>query len=310
MKPFRALLSFVIVVAVLFASIPYAGAIGFEAEAAYESVFVIYSGSSLGSGFAIGENCIITNTHVIENPRSITVETYGGTKHKATVLGMDEWQDIAVLIVEGATFPYLEVADLSSMKTGDDIYAIGAPRGMAYTLTKGGISAKERVVSGQTYIQIDAPINQGNSGGPLLNDAGQVLGVNTLKRSDSEGIGFAIPITRVCEYLESLGLALDAAGNVVGNPGGSPQPSTDSTEGTNPTNHQEESKSDENHPEYPNPEGPDNTSTIAAVAVIVAALSLATNVVLAALWIHERKKSVAVPYDPSERTDFEIDIWE
>jgi serine protease Do len=247
---------------------------------------------------------------VVENPRSITVETYGGTKHKATVLGMDEWQDIAVLIVEGATFPYLEVADLSAMKTGDDIYAIGAPRGMAYTLTKGGISAKERVVSGQTYIQIDAPINQGNSGGPLLNDAGQVLGVNTLKRSDSEGIGFAIPITRVCEYLESLGVALDATGNVVGNPGGSPQPSTDSPEGTDPTNHQEESKSDENHPEYPNPEGPDNTSTIAAVAVIVAALSLATNVVLAVLWIHERKKSVAVPCDPSERTDFEIDIWE
>ena len=308
MKPIRVLLSLVIVVAVLFASTLSAAAIGFEAETAYESVFVIRSGNSMGSGFAMGANCVVTNAHVIGNPKNITVETYGGARYQAFVLGMDEQLDIAVLVVPEAQFPALQPA--VEFKTGDDIYAIGAPKGMAYTLTKGGISAKERVVSGQTYIQIDAPINQGNSGGPLLNDAGQVLGVNTLKRSDSEGIGFAIPITRVCEYLKSLGVALDATGNVVGNPGGSPQPSTDSTEGTDPTNHQEESKSDENHPEYPNPEVPDNTSTIAAVAVIVAALSLATNVVLAVLWIHERKKSVAAPYDPSERTDFEIDIWE
>ena len=306
MKPIRVLLSLIIVVAVLFASTLSVSAIGFEAETAYESVFVIYSGNSLGSGFAVGENCIVTNAHVIGNPRSITVETYGGTKYKASVLGMDEYLDIAVLIVQDTTFPFLEIADLSTMKTGDDIYAIGAPQGMAYTLTKGGISAKERTISNQTYIQIDAPINHGNSGGPLMNDAGQVLGMNTLKMSDSEGIGLAIPITRVCEYLKSLGIELDENGNVAQSvelPGQS-KPSADSQEDNEehkePADNQDEQQDNERQ----------HTPAITCVAVVVAALSLAANVVLAVLLINEKKKCVAVPCDPSERTDFEIDILE
>lgn len=301
MKPIRVLLSLIIVVAVLFASTLSVGAIGFEAETAYESVFVIYSGNSLGSGFAVGENCIVTNAHVINNPRNITVETYGGTKYKASVLGLNEQQDIAVLIVQDAKFPYLDIADLSTMKTGDDIYAIGAPHGMAYTLTKGGISAKERIVKNQSYIQIDAPINEGNSGGPLLNDAGLVLGMNTLKMSDSEGIGLAIPVSRICDYLKSLGIELNTNGNVVD--------SVTIPEESNPSdarpNDNEESKEPSD-----NPDNEQHTPKITYIAVVIAALSLAANVVLAVLLINEKKKSVAMPYDPSERTDFDIDILE
>lgn len=301
MKPIRVLLSLIIVVAVLFASTLSAGAIGFEAEQVYESVFVIYSGNSLGSGFAVGENCIVTNAHVINNPRSITVETYGGTKYKASVLGMNEQQDIAVLIVQDAQFPYLNIADLSTMKTGDDIYAIGAPHGMAYTLTKGGISAKERIVKNQSYIQIDAPINEGNSGGPLLNDAGQVLGMNTLKRSDSEGIGLAIPISRICEYLQSLGVELNTNGNVV-----------DSVEIPEETKPSETKPGDNDESKEPSDDqgNEQRTPAITYIAVVVAALSLAANVVLVVLLINEKKKSAVVPYDPSERTDFDIDILE
>lgn len=301
MKPIRVLLSLIIVVAVLFASTLSAGAIGFEAEAAYESVFVIYSGNSLGSGFAVGENCIVTNAHVIDDPRNITVETYGGTKYEASVLGMNEQQDIAVLIVRDAQFPYLDIADLSAMKTGDDIYAIGAPHGMAYTLTKGGISAKERMVGNQSYIQIDAPINQGNSGGPLLNDAGQVLGMNTLKMSDSEGIGLAIPISRVCEYLKSLGIELNTNGNVLD--------SVKIPEATNPPE-TEPDGNDESKEPSDEQDNEQHTPAITYIAVIVAALSLAANVVLAVFLINEKKKSIVVPYDPSERTDFDIDILE
>lgn len=300
MKPIRVLLSLIIVVAVLFASTLSVGAIGFEAETAYESVFVIYSGNSLGSGFAVGENCIVTNAHVIDNPRSITVETYGGTKYKASVLGMNEQQDIAVLIVKDAQFPYLDIADLSTMKTGDDIYAIGAPHGMAYTLTKGGISAKERMIGNQTYIQIDAAINEGNSGGPLLNDAGQVLGMNTLKMSDSEGIGLAIPVSRICEYLKSLGIELNTNGNVVD--------SVTIPEETNPSDTQPGGNDESKEPSDDHDE--QRTPAITYIAVVIAALSLAGNVVLAVLLIHEKKRSTVVPYDPSERTDFDIDILE
>jgi serine protease Do len=289
------------VVAVLFASTLSVGAIGFEAETAYESVFVIYSGNSLGSGFAVGENCIVTNAHVIDNPRSITVETYGGTKYKASVLGMNEQQDIAVLIVKDAQFPYLDIADMSTMKTGDDIYAIGAPKGMAYTLTKGGVSAKERMIRNQSYIQIDAAINEGNSGGPLLNDAGQVLGMNTLKMSDSEGIGLAIPISRVCEYLKSLGIELNTNGNVV-----------DSVEIPEETKPSDTKPGNDNENKEPSADHDDEqrTPAITYIAVVIAALSLAVNVVLTVLLINEKKKSTVVPYDPSERTDFDIDILE
>lgn len=298
-KTRRGLLSFIIVTAVLFASTFCVSAIGFEAEKAYESVFVIYSGNSLGSGFAVGENCIVTNAHVIANPQNITVVTYGGTEYKASVLGINEWEDIAVLYVNGAKFPYLDIADLSKMKTGDDIYAIGAPKGMAYTLTKGGISAKERTVGGQSYIQIDAPINEGNSGGPLLNDAGQVLGVNTLKMTDSEGIGLAIPITRVCQYMEKLGIKTDDNGNVV-----------DSVTEPNPTTPPETAPSEENNDENYDREQPRKSKT-ESIAVIVAVLSLTGNVVLTVLLINEKKKKRAtVPCDPRERTDFDIEILE
>lgn len=301
MKPIRVLLSLIIVVAVLFASTLSVGAIGFEAEQVYESVFVIYSGNSLGSGFAVGENCIVTNAHVIDNQRSITVETYGGTKHKASVLGMNEQLDIAVLIVKDAQFPYLDIADLSTMKTGDDIYAIGAPHGMAYTLTKGGISAKERTVGNQTYIQIDAPINEGNSGGPLLNDAGQVLGMNTLKMSDSEGIGLAIPVSRICDYLKSLGIELNTNGNVVD--------SVTIPEETKPSDTQPGGNNESKEPSD-DQDDERRTPAITYIAVVIAALSLAGNVILTVLLINEKKKSTVVPYDPSERTDFDIDILE
>lgn len=300
MKPIRGLLSLIIVVAVLFASTLSVSAIGFEAETVYESVFVIYSGNSMGSGFAVGENCIVTNAHVIDNRKQISVITYGGTEHKAMLLGMDEKEDIAVLIVKDVEFPYLPVADLSTMKTGDDIYAIGAPKGMAYTLTKGGISAKERMIGNRSFIQIDAPINEGNSGGPLLNEMGEVLGMNTLKMSDSEGIGLAIPVTRICEYLNSLGIELNTNGNVLD--------SVPVPEETTPTT--SENSGENNEDDQPQNYQEDKLPVLTYIALSVAGLSLIGNIVLAILLIYQKKKNITLQYDPRERTDFDIDVWE
>jgi serine protease Do len=215
---------------------------------------------------------------------------------------MDKYQDIAVLIVNDAHFPFLEIADLSTMKTGDDIYAIGAPKGMAYTLTKGGISAKERVIGNQSYIQIDAAINVGNSGGPLLNDEGKVLGVNTMKMSDSEGIGLAIPITSVCKYLNSLGIKLNGAGNVEDAVEISEDSSMDDIHSSVDIESKETQASNRGNEK--------NTPAVVYISVVVAVLSLAANVVLAVLLKNEKKKSAVVPYDPSERTDFDIDFLE
>ena len=102
------------------------------------------------------------------------------------------------------------------MQVGSDVYAIGAPESLAYTLTRGVLSAKDRKVGGRAYLQFDAAINSGNSGGPLLNDAGQVIGVITLKIDNAEGIGMAIPMSSVRDYLRFNGIEVDAVGNVVG----------------------------------------------------------------------------------------------
>ena len=279
-------------------------AIGFDAEESYDSVFVITSGNSLGSGFAIGENCIITNAHVVENPRHTKITTYSGAEYQATVLAMNEDMDIAVLSVEGVTFPYLTVADYNDSKIGDDVYAIGAPNGMTYTLTKGTLSAKDRVIGDYTYIQLDAALNHGNSGGPLLTDSGAVIGVNSMKLNDSEGIGLAIPMTTVCAYLSLIGIEIDTNGNVVGNVGSDDIEGDTSGDSTTdiPDN---DSNSGSNDTEYITEKEPLNT-----VLLICMIASVVINVVLLAWLMIKIYGNRRPKLTNKDRTDFDIDILE
>lgn len=286
--------------AVLFASVFPAYAIGFTAEETYESVVIIRSGNALGSGFALGSNCIVTNAHVIQDSRDVTVQSYGGEEYRAYVLGMDEDQDIAVLAVPGADFPVLKVADPDAARTGDDVYAIGAPKNMTYTLTKGVISARERKIGFYSYIQTDAPINEGNSGGPLLNAAGEVLGMNTFKITDSEGIGLAIPITRICSFVTGLGVRLDDGGNVSGPVGPTEAPEE-------PGNQPQWEPTEGENPEEPTVQEPSGGSLL---PWILAGASGVLNVILLILLLFEKHRNLRVVSDPRERTDFEIDIWE
>lgn len=214
MKNLRKFFLILCVAAIVFALPFSASAIEFDAEDTFESVFIITSGNSLGSGFAIGENCIVTNAHVIEKTRDITITTYSGENHRAYLIGGDESKDIAILGIDDVKFEPIPVGDFDDLSVGDDVYAIGAPKSMGYTLTKGVVSAKARQIGDYDYIQTDAAINEGNSGGPLLNEDGHVVGINTLKMLDSEGIGLAIPTPMIVEYIKSLDIAVDAKGNV------------------------------------------------------------------------------------------------
>lgn len=288
MKPIKMLCSLITAAVLLFVSPFSVRAMEFDAEEAYESVFVIYSGNSVGSGFAVGTNCIVTNAHVISSTENIYVMSYGGQDYRGEILGMDESRDIAVLEVEGADFTYLPEAELSQMEIGDDVYAIGAPKAMAYTMTKGIISAKERRIGQNTYIQMDAAINEGNSGGPLLDRGGQVLGMNTLKLSDSEGIGLAIPIDVIYGFLNEIGISSEGTGDA-GNTAQTAAPK------------------DWESPEIPGsvqPEAKDGPDGIVYIAFGVAGVSLMGNVILIFMLVRKKKQ------DPSERTDFDIDIWE
>ncbi len=171
---------------------------------------------SQGSGFIIEpDGKVVTNYHVVKDAREVIVVTDDGTEYKAKVLGSDEKTDVAVVQMEGKgkTFPTVPFAS-SSIRVGDWVLAVGNPFGLGGTVTAGIVSARGREIGSgpyDDYLQIDAPINHGNSGGPTFNLAGEVVGMNTAIFSPtggSVGIGFAIPtetIQRVVSQLEKGG---------------------------------------------------------------------------------------------------------
>ena len=167
---------------------------------------------SLGSGFIIDPSgLIVTNNHVIEGAETITVTLQDNTVLKAKVIGRDTTGDIALLKVEAKhPLPYVAFGDSADSKVGDWVLAIGNPFGLGGTVTAGIVSARGRDIQQGPYddfIQTDAAINRGNSGGPLFNMQGQVIGINTAIYSPSGGsigIGFAIPANMAKEDVAQL----------------------------------------------------------------------------------------------------------
>ena len=168
--------------------------------------------SSLGSGFIIKENgTVITNNHVIANSEDILVRV-GDKEYKAKVVGADPYMDIAVLKMETKDkFTPVSFGDSDKARVGDWAVAIGNPFGLGGTVTAGIISARNRDINLTRYddfIQTDASINQGNSGGPLFNLKGEVIGINTAiiapGQSGSIGIGFAIPANAASNVIDQL----------------------------------------------------------------------------------------------------------
>lgn len=157
--------------------------------------------NGVGTGFIISETGeIVTNHHVIEDARTVTVTLTDGRVLEATVIGSDPLTDIALLQVDAAEgLPYLNFGSSDAMRAGDEVFAVGNPFGLGGTVTSGIVSATSRDIHAGPYddfIQTDAAINLGNSGGPLFNNDGEVIGVNTAIFSPgggSVGIGFAVP---------------------------------------------------------------------------------------------------------------------
>ena len=158
-------------------------------------------GTSLGSGFIIDPaGYIVTNNHVIEDAEEIMVLTHDNEELKATIVGRDEKTDLALLKVEAKhPLPYVNWGDSEALRIGDWVMAIGNPFGLGGSVTAGIVSARQRDINSgpyDDYIQTDASINRGNSGGPMFNMDGEVVGINTAIFSPSGGsvgIGFAIP---------------------------------------------------------------------------------------------------------------------
>src|SRR5260221_6154740 len=159
----------------------------------------------LGSGFIVSpDGFIVTNAHVVENAEEITVRLTDKREFKAKVIGVDLRSDVAVVKIDATSLPTVKIGDMSKLRVGEWVIAIGSPFGFANTMTAGIVSAKSREnLSGDQntdavpFIQTDVAVNPGNSGGPLLNMRGEVIGINSqiFSRTGSfAGISFAIPI--------------------------------------------------------------------------------------------------------------------
>ena len=169
---------------------------------------------ALGSGFVISpDGYIVTNNHVIEGADEILIEFFSGEELEAEVVGTDPNTDLALLKVEAEDLPFVPWGESEDMRVGDWVMAMGNPLGQGFSVSAGIVSARGRALSGtyDDYIQTDAAINRGNSGGPLFNMDGEVIGVNTAILSPtggSIGIGFAMSsrvATNVIDQLQRFG---------------------------------------------------------------------------------------------------------
>jgi serine protease Do len=168
----------------------------------------------IGTGFVYdSKGFLLTNNHVIEGASEIEVKLPDGREVEAKVVGADKPTDVAVLKVAVEALPALPIGDSAALQVGDWAVAIGNPFGLEYTVSAGIVSAKGRTkddVQGLdpsgyfNFLQTDASINPGNSGGPLLNLAGQVVGINAAVRANANNIGFAIPMEMVVQLLPLL----------------------------------------------------------------------------------------------------------
>ncbi|HYH85575.1 MAG TPA: trypsin-like peptidase domain-containing protein [Pyrinomonadaceae bacterium] len=172
---------------------------------ARKSVVRVETLAGQGSGVVISTGAIITNAHVVGSEPIVSVIDEEGNKLSGTVIWRDRRLDLSVIIVTDRRWPPIAVGDLSGIREGDEVIALGHPLGFTFTVTRGIVSAKAREYNGHVYIQTDAAINPGNSGGPLLDCRGTVIGINTFIIRGGYALNFAIPIDR----------ALNAAGGVL-----------------------------------------------------------------------------------------------
>lgn len=170
-----------------------------------KSIFKIRTASGSGTAFYLSEiNALITNYHVVEGFQKVCVEATDKNSYEGSVIMISQSEDIAIIRVDAdfSDLPQLVLSDIATLKSRDEVFALGYPYGLPYTETKGIVSAPDQLFQGKKFIQTDAPINPGNSGGPLVNTAGEIVGINTSKFSDADNIGFSVPVNRLIAFID------------------------------------------------------------------------------------------------------------
>lgn len=196
-----------------------------------DAIVTVETPDGTGAGFVVNsDGYVLTNQHVVGKATDISVKLRSGEKLKATVARTGEDTDLCLLKVERKHLPAVQFAPSAQLKQGADVAAVGAPLGLENTLTKGVLSSTAREVDGKRYIQIDAALNPGNSGGPVINADGCVVGVATSVAKEAQGIGLAIPSDDVTAFLDAAGVSYALALSQ----DTEPAPSTPPTESPSP----------------------------------------------------------------------------
>jgi S1-C subfamily serine protease len=181
------------------------------------AVVKLTQGTHMGCGFIINsDGYILTNRHVVDSDDKVNVELINKKVLKGKILLKDDKYDIAVVTIDYFNLPVVRLGGIP--KQGEEVLAIGTPLGMDYTVVKGIISSNSQKISGIEYIQTDAPLNPGNSGGPLVNMKGEVIGINTSKLENYPGINFAIPVYRLSYIIDKIGISVNTSLNNEGCP--------------------------------------------------------------------------------------------
>ena len=171
-----------------------------------QGVVKINTSMGSGSGFYLkNRGIVVTNQHVISGHFNVCIETQNKEKYTAKVVFVNPSLDLAFLLPsEKLDIPFLNLQEVESLQNMEPVSILGFPFGMPFTVTNGIISSTSQLVDGKKYIQTDAAVNPGNSGGPLLNTKGEVIGITTSKFNNADNVGFALPVKHLLEELKTF----------------------------------------------------------------------------------------------------------
>lgn len=165
------------------------------------NVVLIESRSTTGSGFVVGRGQILTSAHVVEGSRQVTIEYADGAQATGTVTHLNSERDLALVEATGFDGKPLDLFGIGELKAGSECVVVGSPFGLEHSVSQGIVSNPDRDANGVRLVQFDAPVNPGNSGGPVVNDEGQVIGIVAAKVFWAEGMSFAVAYDEIRSFL-------------------------------------------------------------------------------------------------------------